>query len=128
MLLLDTCALLWWTLEPGRLSPAATRACAAAAGKGIAASSISVWEIGIKVRKKKLHLPLTFREYVERLGTLSRFELLPVTARLWADSIELAWDNPDPADRVIVATAGLLGAPIVTKDALIREFFADTVW
>jgi PIN domain nuclease of toxin-antitoxin system len=128
MVLLDTCALLWWTLDPEKLSPAAARACSAAARRRIAASSISIWEIGVKVRKKKLVLPTSFRDYVNRLQKVAHLELLPVTAAIWARSVELRWDNRDPADRVIVATASLNDLPIVTKDDRISSCYRNAIW
>ncbi len=52
--LLDTCALLWWTLDPEKLSQTAASACDMISFTGGAISSISIWEIGIKAKKKNL--------------------------------------------------------------------------
>ena len=128
MVLLDTCALLWWTLSPESLSPAARKACAEAAGQTLYVSSISIWEIGIKVKKKKLKLPISFPEYVSRLKQISNLTILPVTEDNWIANLALDWDNPDPADRTIVATATALNIPIVTKDQQIRGFCSNAVW
>jgi PIN domain nuclease of toxin-antitoxin system len=48
MVVLDTAVLLYWTLDPKELTPAASQAIAEVDG-GVT-SSISVWEIALKVR------------------------------------------------------------------------------
>jgi len=45
-----------------------------------------------------------------------------VETTTWLRSLALPWEHGDPADRVIVATALLLGLPILTKDQPIRDF------
>jgi PIN domain nuclease of toxin-antitoxin system len=44
MVLLDTCALIWWTLDPKELSKPAARACDEIHETGGIISSISIWE------------------------------------------------------------------------------------
>ena len=126
MVLLDTSALTFWTLDRDRLSNAAARAIAEA--DRIALSAISIWEIGIKVKKEQLVIPIPIREFADRLEQVDRIEILPVCARTWIRNLELAWDHRDPADRTIVATAGLNACPIVTSDAIIRAYYSQTIW
>lgn len=128
MVLLDTCALLWWTLDPEKLSPAAAAACEAASRQGAAISSISIWEIGIKVKKGKLALPIPFPEFVGRLKKINRLEIIPVSETIWMENLALDWDNPDPADRTIVATARRRNLPIVTKDSDMAACYDRVVW
>lgn len=129
MVLLDTCTLLWWTLDPSSLSAAAVEACSAIPAKGGYASSVSLWEIGVKWKKNALDLGgLHLREFERRLGQLSGLHLVPVSGSIWVEGICLEWEHRDPADRVIVATARLLHAPIVTKDGVIRSFCPDAIW
>jgi PIN domain nuclease of toxin-antitoxin system len=59
------------------------------------------------------------------MGTVT---IVPVDERIWLASIELDWDHADPADRVIVSTARIHKASIVTRDAIIRKRFKNTVW
>ena len=54
---LDTSALLFWTLAPERLSPQARTAIDGATPYGWLASAISLWEIGLKVQRGQLSLP-----------------------------------------------------------------------
>ena len=94
----------------------------------IAVSSISIWEIGIKSKKNKLRLPLSLREFADRLSRVDRRELLEVDTPTWIESLELDWDHNDPAGRVILATAALHASPLVTSDTKIRSFYAQSVW
>lgn len=55
-------------------------------------------------------------------------EVVDVDVQTWLDNVALDWRHRDPADRTIVALAKRRGAPLVTADAAIRDFYADTVW
>lgn len=122
MIVLDTHALLWWALDPERLSPLAVETCARMERDGGFASSISIWELATKVRRKKLVLPVSIEELVRRIGESAAVELLPVDTATWIRSSALEWDHRDPADRVIVATAQLKDLPLLTKDDSVRAF------
>lgn len=91
-------------------------------------SSISIWEIVIKVKKNKLLLPITPRALSVRLQGVYKIETVPVSESIWLASVDLAWAHRDPADRVIVATAQERGCPLVTQDLEIRGFLPSSVW
>jgi PIN domain nuclease of toxin-antitoxin system len=122
VIVLDTHALLWWALDPGKLSAPAATALAEMERSGGFASAISIWELGIKVKRKKLELPITVDELARRIERGGVVDLVPVDATTWLRSLALPWDHSDPADRVIVATALLKGVPLLTKDDAIRSF------
>src|SRR3990172_8334134 len=107
MIVLDTSSLLYWTLDPVELSSTAKQAIEQA--EQILISSISVWEIALKVKRGKLVIPLTFTDYVERLQRLDGLEILSVDVQTWLDNLELPWEHSDPADRTIVALATRFG-------------------
>ncbi len=48
-------------------------------------------------------------------------------AAVVAEAMHLAWTR-DPFDRLLVATAALHRAPLITNDQRIHENFADAVW
>lgn len=122
MIVLDTHALLWWALDPEKLSDAARTLLAQMERHGGYASAISIWEIAIKVKHGKLDLPLTLDEFVRRIERGAVVELLAVDTATWLRSASLAWPHRDPADRVIVATALGRGVPLLTKDAAMHDF------
>ena len=126
MVVLDTSALIRWTLEPDALSRPAARAIEEAGQ--IIVSSISIWEIGWKLKLGKLAFPLSAREYAIHLGQVQNVEIVPVDAETWLRNVELIWDHRDPADRTIIATADLRGCPLVTSDRRMRKFYARAIW
>jgi PIN domain nuclease of toxin-antitoxin system len=126
VLVLDTSALIFWTLDPERLSSKGHRAIENA--DRLVVSSISIWEIGIKVHRGRLNLPISIEEYAGRLEQLDKFEIVPVDVRTWLENLSLDWEHRDPADRTIVATAQILGAALVTPDIRIAQFYNQTIW
>lgn len=126
MIVLDTSALIFWTLDPQRLSPNAKQAIEQA--DRILISSISIWEIALKVKRQKLDIPLPVNEYVERLRQVGSLEIRAVDIQAWLDNIDLSWDHRDPADRTIVALAARNNCPLITSDEIIANFFARTIW
>jgi len=126
MVVLDTSALLFWLFAPERLSANAANAMAAATQ--IVISSISIWEIGIKVQRGKLELPLSLEMLVAKLNETNGVRIEPVTEKTWLQNLALTWDHKDPADRTIVATAVLLNCPLLTSDLEIRAFYPVAVW
>ena len=126
MIVLDTSALIFWTLDKERLSPAASRAIDDA--DRIVLSSISIWETGLKVKRQRLFIPVSIQEFADKLERIDRLDILPVDVRTWVKNLELDWDHRDPADRTIVATASLHACPLVTSDAVIRSFYSQTIW
>jgi PIN domain nuclease of toxin-antitoxin system len=122
VILLDTHVLLWWALDPGKLSSTAATSLEAMERGGGFASAISIWELGIKVQRGKLELGLPIDQFAQRIERSGVIELLPVTTAIWLRSLDLPWDHRDPADRVIVASAILQGVPLLTADVEIHRF------
>ncbi|MBI3201347.1 MAG: type II toxin-antitoxin system VapC family toxin [Myxococcales bacterium] len=129
MILLDTHALLWWALDPGQLSAEATKVVAEMEERGGFASSISIWELGVKIQRGKLDLGISIDEFARRVEHGGVVSLVPVDTTIWLASLALRWAHRDPADRVIVASALAKGVPILSKDSTIREFEGvPSVW
>lgn len=126
MILLDTCALIYWTIDPGKL----TKKVKDTIDKEslLCISSISIWEIGIKTAKGKLVIPLSLGDFVERLKKIDRLEIVPVDEKIWLENLRLDWSHKDPADRTIVATAKLNSCRLITSDNVIAGFYDQTVW
>jgi PIN domain nuclease of toxin-antitoxin system len=122
VILLDTHALLWWALDPVRLSTTAQQNVSAMEQSGGLASSISIWELGIKIRRGKLELGMDIGQFTRRVESSAVVEFVPVDNAIWMRSLDLDWEHRDPADRVIVATALARGVPILTKDQILHRF------
>jgi PIN domain nuclease of toxin-antitoxin system len=123
---LDTSVLVYWTLDPDRLTAAAKQALEGAAS--ILVSSISIWEIGVKQQKGRLSIPLSVNEFAERLRRVEHVEILPVDVEIWLMNLALDWEHRDPADRTIVATALRHDATLIASDAVIQTFYPRTIW
>jgi PIN domain nuclease of toxin-antitoxin system len=128
MILLDTCALVWWTLDPDKLSVKARRACDSILERSALVSAVSFWEIGVKIKKGKLEIGTSLRQYLDRVRSLGTLTIVPVDEQIWLSSVELDWQHPDPADRIIVSTARIHQASIVTSDTIIRKYHRKTIW
>lgn len=129
MIVLDTCALLWWTLEPDQLSEKALNLCTKAEESGsLLISTISIWEIAIKVKNGKLDLGMSVEKYVLLLQKIERLKFIPVDQEVWLKNVALNWSHKDPVDRTVVALASIEQLPLVTKDSAIKLFYKKTVW
>ena len=126
MVVLDTSALLFWTLDPTKLTALASQTINQASQ--IIISSISIWEIGIKVKKGKLEIPLPIDQFAHQLQKVKDVNVVPVETETWLTNLALNWEHRDPADRTIVATAQILQAPLVTSDRAIRDYYQQAVW
>lgn len=124
-IVLDTCALLWYTIDPSELSLSAHKNISSS--EEVLVSAISVWEVGIKTVRGRLNIGMSFQEYVELISKASDFQIVPVDHLLWAESVLLDWEHRDPADRVIVALAKRNQAKIISDDSEIKKFYKQTI-
>jgi len=124
VILLDTNAWLWWTIRPEGMPARARSLADAAAGDGaLAVSVVSVWEIAVKTALRKLQLGMAAREWVARASRAPGLRILPVDSDIALASTELPPPfHRDPADRLIVALARRLRAPLLTSDRKILEY------
>lgn len=126
MIVLDTHVLVWWTLTPKLLSKRAVQAITKSDQLGV--PSIVFWEIALLVRRGKLFLDLSVRQWAQRVCTIDRVVEVPLSREIALRADELP-THPDPADRFIMATALTLDADLVTKDARIRDGeIVGTIW
>ena len=126
MVVLDTSALFFLTIDPTKLTTSAREVIHTA--DRLIISSISIWEIAQKVKRSRLEIGLTIDEYVNGLHELDSLEILPVDVDTWLLTVNLDWNHRDPADRVIVTTATLLKCPLVSSDRVIADFYVPTIW
>ena len=130
-IVLDTHAWVWWATEDSRLSRRAESAIRRAAGSGgISLSVISIWEVAKKVEKKQLVLDRPLGQWLDQALGLSGLLLMDLTPAVLIESCALPQPfHGDPADQMIVASARLSGATIVTKDRNLRAYsHVPTMW
>lgn len=131
MIVLDTHVWVWLISNPENLSKRAAKAVTGALkDRSILISSISAWELALLVRKKRLKLTIEVSDWVSKSESLPFIQFVPVTNSIALKSVNLpAPLHADPADRIIIATALSVGAPLVTKDKkLIGYSPVKTIW
>ena len=128
MPLLDTCALLWYSLDDKKLSARAKLECEKIPRTGGFVSAISIWEIGLKIENGKLDINTNIADYVNRLRKMGTIEIIPVDENIWLKNLALDWSHRDPADRTIVATAILKKLPIITSNKIISDYYDNVIW
>lgn len=117
-LLLDTHVLLWWLGDAGRL-PAAIRGALdeASPDSPLWVSDITLWEIATLESLGRIELGLPLRDWLERATAPPLVRRLGITPAVAAEVATLPDDfHRDPADRVLVASARVLGATLATAD------------
>jgi len=120
--LLDTCALLHYSLQPDRLSVFALEEITNSANQ-VWLSVISAGELACLQNKGRIefrsHWKIWFRDAVERSG----WEPLPITQEIMEEAYSLPEPiHRDPADRLLIATSRIHRMPLVTTDSLILNY------
>lgn len=121
-LLLDTHALLWWLAKSKKLSRRAATEIARA--DTLLVSAVTCWEVASLVAAKRVVLDRTIDAWLHDLEADEQIELVPLSPRaaILSFTLELQGFHPDPADRLIYATAAELIVPLVTADGRIHDF------
>ncbi|NJL10185.1 MAG: type II toxin-antitoxin system VapC family toxin [Calothrix sp. SM1_7_51] len=128
-IVLDTCALIWWSLDPDKLSQRAKEACQLMEQeKNGLVPSIAIWEIAIKIKNRKLDLGVDIDEYLATLKKSDVIRIMAIDEDVWLESVKLEWEHRDPADRVVVAFARKNKAAILTSDKEITSFYSPVIW
>ncbi len=121
--LLDTHILIWWLNESGRLSPAQQNVLSAAdAGSPLLVSDISLWEVATLWSLGRIELALGLRDWLDKAVApplVRRQGMSPAIAAELATLPESF--HRDPADRILIATARVLGATLLTQDRRIVD-------
>ncbi len=129
MILLDTHVLIWMSLQPGRLSKAASAAILDARGRGaVHIAEITLWEIALLVRRGRIETPGTLDSFVYEMS--APVVVKPITAAIASLAVQFPADFPrDPADRLIGATSRIESLPLVTADETLRKSsLVKTIW
>ncbi len=123
MIVLDTHAWVWWTVDPARLTEAQRREIARNEDDRIGVSAFSCWEVAKLCEYGRLDLPVGVAEWFRAALRYPGVSLLPLTPEIAVESTTLPGAfHRDPADQVIVATARVHDCPLVTSDDKIVRY------
>jgi PIN domain nuclease of toxin-antitoxin system len=125
-ILLDTHVLIWLAEGLDELSASPRQQIERAALKdGVAVSAISFWETAMLARRGRIALSQPLSVWRQRLLAHSGIIELPVDGEVAIESVELPGDlHPDPADRLLVATARVHGCKLATRDRRLLDYSA----
>lgn len=84
-------------------------------------SAISVWETAMLATKGRIELQPDLDQWI-RANLQPPIRLEPLHPEISLESCRLSDFHGDPADRLIVATALVLGAPLITADQKIIDW------
>ncbi len=124
LVLLDTHAWVWLLNGDPKLNPKAVKAIERSLSEeAVLLSAISPWEVAMLVSKGRLTLDRDVGEWVGTAVSITGIRLEPISPEIAVASTRLPGNiHPDPADRLIAATARHLGALLITDDQLLLDY------
>lgn len=116
--LLDTHIFLWWMEGSSRLSKAQREVLDSASAKNpLWVSDITLWEIATLVSLGRLLPQKPLRAWLEEATAPPLVKRVGISPEIAAEVAGLPDSlHRDPADRVLIATARVLGALLLTQD------------
>jgi len=133
LIVLDTHVLIWWVNGGGDLSEAAASAIDReidSENGALLVSSITAWEIAMLVSRQRLTLAMNVDDWLREVGDVEGIRFVPLDNDVAIASTRLPGAfHKDPADRIIVALARHLNAPLVTADEKIHSYrHVRSIW
>ncbi len=131
MIIVDTHVIIWDALKPELLSNKASNSLKEANERdGIIFCEISLWEIAMLIKKKRISINASYLEFIKLIKTSNKYifkGLSPEIAELSANFPSEI--NQDPADRIICATSIINNAALITADNNLRKSkIIKTIW
>ena len=131
MVTVDTHIIIWEVLEPEKLSEKAKFAFDRAnESSSIIFCDISLWEISMLIKKKRLEIEIPFLEFIDLIRTTRNYRFQSITPEIADISTNLDSEiNSDPADRIIAATSIFSNSFLITADKNLRSSkLISTIW
>ena len=128
--LLDTHVLIWWLNDRRRLSLAQQEVVGSAQpDEPLLVSDISLWEVATLHGLGRIRLALPLREWLDKAVAPPLVQRHGISPAIAAEVAALPDSfHRDPADRILVATARVLGATLLTQDRrIVDAALADTL-
>ncbi len=123
MIVIDTHVWVWWVHGDPTLSASVRELLDSSEQAGIAVSAISCWEVAKLVERGRLTLPCPVYDWLQQALSYPGVRLIELSPRICVESTQLPGEfHRDPADQIIVATARILDAPLVTVDGKILDY------
>ncbi len=126
-ILLDTHVWLWLMTGNSVLTQEFVASCQTILSmQGIFISSMSIWEVGMLVDKKRIEMEIDVLDWVTQALDEPGIQLCHVTPRIAIQSTRLPGEiHGDPVDRLLIASAYEENAVLVTCDKKILAYGTD---
>lgn len=130
MVTLDTHVIIWDALNPKLVSRKAKEEInKAQQDGGIIFCDISLWEIAMLMKKKKIIIDISYQEFIGLIKASNNYIFKGITPEIAEIAINLPSEiNQDPADRLISATSIVKNAPLITADKNLLQSKLKTIW
>ena len=121
--LLDTPILLFWFSSEEKLTAEQQRIIAGASAENpLYVSDISLWEVAALYDLGRITLNMPLRDWLERSTAPPLVHLIGISPAIAAETAGFTGSfHRNPADRIIVGTAKVMGATLLTNDKRIQE-------
>jgi PIN domain nuclease of toxin-antitoxin system len=123
MIVLDTHIWVWWVHGDAHLNDKQARLLQENESTGLGVSVISCWEVAKLVERGRLILPCPVADWFDQALAYPGMQLLDLTPLIALESTQHPSEfHRDPADQLIVATARILDALLLTADRRILNY------
>ncbi|MDE2764333.1 MAG: type II toxin-antitoxin system VapC family toxin [Gemmatimonadota bacterium] len=126
-ILADTHTLLWAVTASDRLSRRG-RELLTDPGNQVWFSTVSLWEIAIKLGLGRLELAADWRGLIDTGRQRLHARWLFVEPDHCHEVATLPWHHRDPFDRMLVAQAIAEGMTLLSRDRRMSRYAADVLW
>ncbi len=127
-LLLDTHIFIWLLMGNSKLTKKNLSLIENCADNGfrLCLSAISIWEIAMLEKKKKILLSLPVTRWINEALNKSSAKIIDLSVDIIVDSCNLPGTfHSDPADRLIIATSRICNIPLITQDNKIIDYISQ---
>lgn len=124
--LLDTHIWLWGQREPERMRPAMLAALRGPGERFV--SAVSLWEACLLAEKGRVRLPMGIESLMRKQAQTGELRFLGVSVEVALEFERVRLAHPDPADRLLVATARVHGLTLMTADRRLLEASSVACW
>ena len=125
--LLDTHALVWWTLDSDRL-PIAARDAIIEPDNRVYLSVASIWELAIKYGLGKMPEAEILVADLKAGIAVPEFIELAISRNHTIASGEMQIDHRDPFDRLLIAQAQAEELVLISNEKLFDNFGVERIW
>ena len=124
--LLDTHAVIWYFEDLPMITPTINEIIGNS-GNNIYISTISLWEIALKLNLRKLTVSFTFDELLDDIKN-GDFEILQIEDEYLKGLSALPFIHKDPFDRLLISTALSENLTLITIDENIQKYDVPWIW